>query len=185
LKRFNTTHIPIIPSIGNWDTFPSNQLSCSDADDGLQKIWKIWKPLFANEDPETFSNIQSTFLKGGFFSKTVIPDTLTVLSVNTLSFFVSNGMVTDCTPIKYHDSGFGDLEPLVGSTVPGDVQLLWLDSQLKQARKDGRKVIVIGHVPPVTHDGEMYKYRCLDGYSYLSGEYSDVILYVSSLSICS
>ncbi|KAJ3097328.1 Endopolyphosphatase [Phlyctochytrium planicorne] len=199
LKTFDPIKTPIVPSIGNWDTFPAGDLpSIPNTDPTLKTLWSLWSPLFpsAETNPETRS-IQSTFLRGGFFSRTLVQNALTALSINTLSFFESNRALRgDCTPfsepnprlsISFDGTQGVYITRSINETLsrkssqsqhehPGDVQIVWLEEELLAARRQGRRIIVAGHVPPVTPDASLFLPNCLDWYTYLWGEFSDVIV---------
>ncbi|KAJ3412646.1 Endopolyphosphatase, partial [Chytridiales sp. JEL 0842] len=161
--------IPVIPSLGNWDTFPANQSPCTPNHSTFSRLWSSWSLLFDRSDPE-FIQIEKDFLQGGFFSKTLKPN-LKVLSLNTLSFFESNDMVKDCSA-----PSILLLKKKKKSETPGDTQLRFVQSHLQQARDSSSKVIIIGHVPPQTVEDRLYKPNCLQSYTELIGEYADVIL---------
>lgn len=98
---------------------------------------------------------QKPFKRGGYFAVDVVPG-IRVLSINSLYFFGSNDVVSAC----------GD------PTSPGARHVKWMRHQLKKARKDGVKVIIIGHVPPTV---KTFKDSCLDDYIKLSTKFADVI----------
>jgi hypothetical protein len=98
---------------------------------------------------------QKPFKRGGYFAVDVVPG-IRVLSINSLYFFGSNDVVNACSDL----SG------------PGARHVRWMRHQLKKARKEGVKVIVIGHVPPTI---KTFKDSCLDDYIKLSTKYADVI----------
>ncbi|KAJ3075509.1 Endopolyphosphatase [Podochytrium sp. JEL0797] len=163
--------IPIIPTIGNWEVFPKSNLACLDKDPQLMHLWESWRALFRGEEEET-RRVERTFLKGGYFSKEVMNGMVTVLSLNTLSFFVDNPLVSDCAAFEISKSG---KRPFVPKHV-GDMQLIWIEEYLQVARREGRKVILQGHVGPMGNDHRLWKKDCFEWYVFLSGEYSDVIL---------
>ena len=172
LKYLPVSRVPVIPSIGNWDVYPTSQLDPVNNNKALLKLWELWKPLFPHEESRSHETaaIKETFMKGGFFSREIIPNNLHVISLNTLSFFEENRRVGDCSPFDHNR------HQISKSNIPGDVQLMWLENQLKLARHHAYKVIMIGHVPPVTPERDLYTLNCLDWFSYLSGEYADVVL---------
>ncbi|KAJ3220183.1 Endopolyphosphatase [Dinochytrium kinnereticum] len=189
LATFDPITTPIIPAIGNWDCFPAGDLPSVPNDTTFQKLWTLWSPFFPSSDPET-SVAKETFLTGGFFTKTLVKDRLSAISINTLSFFESNSALEgDC-------AAFEVPHPRVNSLIsdsivqhveerkrkgemphPGDVQIVWLEEQLLKARSQVKKVIVIGHVPPVTPEETLFLPNCLDWFTYLWGEFSDVIVF--------
>lgn len=96
------------------------------------------------------------FKRGGYFAVDVTPG-IRVLSLNSLYFFGSNDVVNSCSD----------------SASPGAKHIKWMRSQLKRARKDGVKVLVIGHVPPTV---KTFKDSCLDDYIKVSTKFADVII---------
>ncbi|KAJ3327468.1 Endopolyphosphatase [Blyttiomyces sp. JEL0837] len=206
--------IPILPSIGNWDTYPTSQLASSPNDTTLLKLWETWNPLFhshadtkylnSSEAANAFEEVRESFLRGGFYRWPVLPGVLEVVSINSLSFFEENGLVRDCGVFKsgkslndfdslkkkknkgkgkkrkQRDDGSGNSsgeeEESIDLPSAGETQLFWLENVLSSARSRGVKVIIVGHVPPVTADGPLYRPNCLEWFTYFSGEYSDVIL---------
>jgi endopolyphosphatase len=94
----------------------------------LPRIWSDFIP----EDQ------QHNFARGGYYALDAIPDSLILISLNTLYFYDSNKAVDGCPPYK----GFSaDIDP-------GTEQLLWLEQQLIIARERGSQVWLTGHVPP-------------------------------------
>lgn len=114
----------------------------------LLEFSEIWKDFIPEKQ-------QKAFRRGGYFAVDVVPG-LRVLSLNTLYFFGSNDVVNSCSDV----SG------------PGARHVKWMRSQLKKARKENVKVIVIGHVPPTV---KTFKDSCLDDYIKLSTKFKDVI----------
>ncbi|KAJ3406616.1 Endopolyphosphatase [Chytriomyces hyalinus] len=171
INTFDTAKIPVIPSIGNWDVYPVSLLACSPNDPSLISLWSIWEPLFPLNDPNT-SIAKETFLRFGFFARNVLSDTTQVLSLNTLSFFNENLLVSDCSPFKLRAFAKRewDLEH------PGDAQLAWMEERFLDAREMAKKVILQGHVSPVGNSVQLYKDACYEWFVYFSGEYSDVII---------
>ncbi|KAI8619082.1 hypothetical protein BC830DRAFT_837466 [Chytriomyces sp. MP71] len=195
LDAFDTTTIPVIPTIGNWDVFPVSQLACRPPlvdpgapnmaefsalslddppvyDPALVSLWSLWEPLFPNpNDPEGLE-AKRTFLKFGFFSRSVLSGTTEVLSLNTLSFFNENALVLDCAQFKLlaGQKREWDLEH------PGDAQLAWMEDRFLAARIDSRKIILQGHVGPNGNNEQLWKDNCFEWGVYFSGEYSDVII---------
>ncbi|KAJ3107427.1 Endopolyphosphatase [Phlyctochytrium bullatum] len=191
LETFNVSAVPIIPSIGNWDTFPAGELAGHPNDPTFARLWAMWSPLFPYGDSET-AVAKGTFHHGGYFARTLVPGKLSAVSLNTLSFFESNDLLDgDCAPFVVPRPKGGAGEGMATESVrrriqrdveagrlphPGDVQLAWLEDRLLEARRRVTRVMVIGHVPPLTPEETLYLPSCLDWFTYLSGEYSDVVL---------
>jgi hypothetical protein len=140
--------IPVIPSFGNNDVFPHNEMSGDDTEllGFYERLFRTWIPV----------EQRSTFRDGGYYIVKVAPR-LNVLSLNSLFFYTKNTEARHC--LRY-DS-------------PGAIQLQWFIEQLKRVRKNNEKVYVIGHVPPSPRD---YKASCLTEYLRIALSYQDVIL---------
>ncbi|KAJ3077011.1 Endopolyphosphatase [Podochytrium sp. JEL0797] len=163
--------IPIIPTIGNWDVFPVSLLACKEKDPQLINLWHVWAPLFPPSDPETVA-VSETFLKGGYFAKSVLDGMVTVASLNSLSFFRDNTLVSDCAKFQLKPWG----QRAFDENHVGDMQLIWIEALLMEARRVGTKVIIQGHVSPMGNAVKLWKDQCYEWFVYLSGEFSDVIL---------
>ncbi|KAJ3013679.1 UNVERIFIED_CONTAM: Endopolyphosphatase [Siphonaria sp. JEL0065] len=171
-KYIPLNDIPVIPTIGNWDVFPVSALACLEqGDPQLENLWSVWEPLFPHGHPET-ELAKSTFLKGGYFSRNVLDEFVQVLSLNSLSFFNENPLVSDCAKFNLLPYGERPWDPLH----VGDAQLIWMEGLLAEARRMGTKVVVQGHVSPMGNAVQLWKEECFEWYVYLAGEYSDVIL---------
>ncbi|KAI7888909.1 Metallo-dependent phosphatase-like protein [Mucor mucedo] len=140
--------LPIVPCIGNNDVHPHNELRGMKGNPQLQEFSEMWDDFIPLEQ-------QKVFKRGGYFAVDVVPG-LRVLSINSLYFFGSNDVVNSC----------GDL---LG---PGAKHIKWMKKQLKRARQEGVKVIIIGHVPPTI---KTFKDDCLDDYIKLSTNFADII----------
>ncbi|KAI8895675.1 Metallo-dependent phosphatase-like protein [Globomyces pollinis-pini] len=157
LQTFRPSTV-ILPSIGNWDT---EEISFSSPGDLIQ-LFEIWKPLWSTELQNQFKD---SFLQGGYYIYNDPKSSLSVISLNTLAWYNENYNLSDC-----------DLKNK-NSKHPGNIQFQWLKEMLKTIRKSNRKVILIGHVPPITHaEIEIYKLNCYDKYINLVGKYSDIIV---------
>ncbi|KAJ3122699.1 Endopolyphosphatase [Nowakowskiella sp. JEL0407] len=169
-NHVNVSSTLVIPSIGNWDVYPSNDFGVDDINgDKLKKLFEVWKPLFTNSDGVVDSKIRVTFEQGGYFARVVVPGKLAVISINTLSYFNLNEAIGDCAPIP------GNFD-VPDSNHPGDVQNRWIVDYLRKSRLTGMKIMIVGHVPPVTNSGPNYYPECLQSWASISGEFSDVIL---------
>ncbi|OBZ87203.1 Endopolyphosphatase [Choanephora cucurbitarum] len=150
LDTFWDAKIPVIPSFGNNDVFPHNQIAGPEVDGDLlsfyERLWRTWIP----------SDQRATFRQGGYFSIQAVPG-IQVITLNSMYFFNRNKAVRNC------------LHP----QSPAAQQMVWLEGQLKKARHDKHKVYIIGHVPPSPRD---YKESCLTDYLRITTDFSDVIL---------
>lgn len=147
---WNNDKIPVIPSFGNNDVFPHNQIGGIEVDGDLlyfyEQLWRAWMPL----------DQRATFRQGGYFIRPVAPR-LSVLTLNTMYFYAKNLAVHNC------------LHP----TSPATIQLKWFESQLEKARIAQSKIYVIGHVPPSPRD---YKGTCLTEFMRIATNYTDVVM---------
>ncbi|KAJ3275708.1 Endopolyphosphatase [Terramyces sp. JEL0728] len=142
----------ILPTIGNWDTYKIGYTFQRD----YARLFDIWKILW---DQDQQDQIFPTFLAGGYYSIEV--KSVTVISVNTIDWFVDNGELGDCNP------GFEK------SSHPGDIQFQWLSNTLSGLSAANKSAIVIGH----TFKSEsLYKQKCLHTYKSIIGEHSESIV---------
>ncbi|KAI8575382.1 hypothetical protein K450DRAFT_215845 [Umbelopsis ramanniana AG] len=142
--------IPIIPTFGNNDIYPHNILYGGNKGKRVfEKFLDIWKPFIPKDQYETF-------LTGGYFAVDVVPNHLKVISLNTMYFYNSNAAVDSCSK----------------KSSPGHQQLEWLQKQLRQTKKEGTKIVIIGHVPPIP---KAYYSSCYRQYSKLALKYDGVI----------
>lgn len=141
--------IPIVPSLGNNDVYPSNIIG-----DGPNHILDAYKDIWSAFIPKKEID---TFRKGGYFTTEVIPNELIVVSVNTLYFYDSNTAVKGCEHVNE----------------PGTVEMKWLEKVLSKARKRGMKVYITGHVAPTK---KHYTPSCWKSYVRLTHKYHDMIL---------
>ncbi|KAJ3079696.1 Endopolyphosphatase, partial [Quaeritorhiza haematococci] len=168
---FNVSQTVILPAIGNWDVWPPGRLG-SGPNVELDKLYQVYSPLFASlqNNGNVSNTIEEAFKYGGYYSWEVQPNTLAVISLNTLYFFEENDAVADCSP-------FVPGVPPGGSSIPGDEQLKWFHDLLHSFRMRGMKALVIGHVPPINVENKVLYYdNCFKMFVHLSGHYSDVIL---------
>nr|XP_018260508.1 uncharacterized protein I303_07429 [Kwoniella dejecticola CBS 10117]OBR82666.1 hypothetical protein I303_07429 [Kwoniella dejecticola CBS 10117] len=144
------TDIPIVPSIGNNDIWPHNVMAA-----GPSKLTEEFLHIWGKFIPPDFAHV---FERGSYYSVEVIPDTLAVISLNTLFWYDSNTLVDGC----------GD-----HSNDPGALEMDWLDVQLSAFRDRGMQVWLTGHVPP--HMGYYYD-NCYLRYGDLALRYQDTIV---------
>ncbi|CAO3596097.1 unnamed protein product [Absidia cylindrospora] len=151
-KRADNSSVPIVPCIGNNDIHPHNLLTgpteTGDNNPQLVVYSDIWRDLIPKDQVATFRH-------GGYFSVNVAQG-IRILSLNTLYFFDSNNAVGRC-------DAYGE---------PGWDHIQWLQQALEQARSEGTKVYIMGHVPPTT---KTFKRDCLHDYTRLALDYQDVI----------
>ncbi|RDB22520.1 Endopolyphosphatase [Hypsizygus marmoreus] len=115
----------------------------------FSQIWESFIP---------FPYLQ-VFHRGAYYAVDVIPDEVAVISLNTMYFYDSNKAVGGCT--------FRDADD------PGNLQLDWLEVQLKHYRNRGLQVWITGHVPP--SPGNFFP-DCYVRYVELSLRFQDTIL---------
>ncbi|KAL0070755.1 Endopolyphosphatase [Marasmius tenuissimus] len=102
---------------------------------------------------------RQVFQRGAYYSVEVVPDQLAVVSLNTMYFYDSNKAVNGCPYSEPND--------------PGNLQLDWLEVQLKMFRERGLQVWLTGHVPPSRGN---YFPECYVRYVDLSLRYQDTIV---------
>lgn len=115
--------IPIIPSIGNHDTFPPNILPDDSSSNTIYQGFLEkggWKDL-VNESE------WSNFVTGGYFSHLVKPG-LRIISINTILWYSPNNLTANI------------LDP--------ENQFQWLEGILENSSRASEKIYIIGHVPP-------------------------------------
>lgn len=145
--------LPIVPSLGNNDVLPHNTFKAGE-DRWTATYLDIWDPFIPRSSRQSFA-------RGAWFAVPVLPGYLTALSLNTLIFFNKNPEAHGCS---HHGS-------------QGYEQVQWLDQQLKDARSTGRKVIIIGHVPPGrTGRARYWTESCWQGYVSLLHAYRDLVI---------
>ncbi|KAJ7904527.1 hypothetical protein B0H14DRAFT_3103327 [Mycena olivaceomarginata] len=116
-SAFTSRGIPVIPSLGNNDVWLQNIMipGPNSITSEFASIWKAFIP---------FPYLQ-IFQRGAYYAVEVIPDSVAVISLNTMYFYDSNKAV-----------GGWNLE------------FDWLEVQLKGFRARGMQVWLSGHVPP-------------------------------------
>ncbi|KAI5466745.1 Metallo-dependent phosphatase-like protein [Mariannaea sp. PMI_226] len=144
--------IPIIPTFGNNDFLPHN-IFYQGPNKWLQAYSEIWHRFIPEEQRHSFGF-------GGWFEVEVIPDKLSVFSLNTMYFFDRNAGVDGCA------------DPLE----PGFKHLEWLSIQLQRVRERGMKAMLIGHVPPArTESKQNWDETCWQKYTMWLQQFRDVV----------
>ncbi|KAG2175711.1 hypothetical protein INT43_001358 [Umbelopsis isabellina] len=150
LRKYPNQSVPVIPTFGNNDIYPHNILyGGSEGRKVFKKFLDIWRPFIPEDQRHTFAY-------GGYFANHVVPGHLKVISLNTIYFYNSNAAVHNCRK----------------TSSPGHKQLIWLEAELKQAKKQRMKVVLVGHIPP---SRKAYYNSCLQMYSKLALEYNEII----------
>ncbi|KAF8195878.1 Metallo-dependent phosphatase-like protein [Mycena galopus ATCC 62051] len=168
-SAFTSRGIPVIPSIGNNDIWREYLIIL----DFIHFLDNIMLPG-PNSITSEFSSIWKAFIpfpylqifqRGAYYAVEVIPDSLAVISLNTLYFYDSNKAVGGCI--------FKDREDA------GNLEFDWLEVQLKGFRSRGMQVcesIVCStcrHVPPSSGN---YFPECYVRYVELALRFQDTIV---------
>jgi len=127
-------------------------------------LFSIWKHFIPESQLHTFA-------RGGYFTVDAlpsVPNTLSVVSLNTLYFFENNKAVDGCPPAPELWSATS-----TDRLDPGTEHLLWLEQQLLLARHAGTKVWLTGHVPATK---DMWYEDCFQGYVELGLRFHDTIV---------
>lgn len=149
----NDLTIPIVPNFGNNDIMPHNIME-PGPNKWTQRYLSIWRKLIPEEQRHAFST-------GGWFSVEVIPNHLTVFSLNTMYFFEHNTAVDGCAE----------------RSEPGYQQMEWLRIQLQFIRNRGMKAMLIGHVPPARTEAKLlWDETCWQKYTLWLQQYRDVVV---------
>ncbi|KAI0650721.1 Metallo-dependent phosphatase-like protein [Trametes meyenii] len=148
---FTRKGIPVVPSIGNNDVWPHNIMlpGPNSITAEFTSIWRAFVP---------FPSYQ-VFQRGGYFSVEVIPNSVAVVSLNTMYFYDSNTAVGGCARSDPQD--------------PGNLELDWLEVQLQMFRERGMQVWLSGHIPPSSRN---FYSECYVRYLELSLRFQDTIL---------
>ncbi|KAG0281877.1 Endopolyphosphatase [Linnemannia exigua] len=141
--------IPIIPSIGNNDVYPHNILK-----PGPNPIFQYFATIWSEFIPESMAK---TFARGGYYSVEVVPDKITVVSLNTLYFYDRNAAVDGCKEEEQ----------------PGTEQMDWMETELDKLRHRGMVAYLTGHIPP---DKKSYSPTCYLRYTKIALAYQDVVV---------
>ena len=149
----NEFTIPIIPTFGNNDIMPHNIMQPGPSE-WTQQYLSVWRKFIPEEQRHGFST-------GGWFSVEVIPNRLTVFSLNTMYFFEHNTAVDGCAE----------------RSEPGYQQMEWLQIQLRFIRDRGMKAILTGHVPPARTEAKLlWDETCWQKYTLWLQQYRDVVV---------
>ncbi|KAJ1915160.1 Endopolyphosphatase [Mycoemilia scoparia] len=145
--------IPVIFTLGNNDMEPHNKLAKPDKKVTREYFRTLLDIMGSDFIP---ADQQDTFLYGGYFAYPIPGQKLTVISLNAIYFSKANTKVGGCR----------------AENSPGLGQLAWLRAQLREARKDDRSVIIIGHYIPNSRN---YRKSCLNRYVKTVMEFKDVV----------
>ncbi|KAL6919980.1 hypothetical protein FSHL1_003957 [Fusarium sambucinum] len=144
--------IPVIPTFGNNDFLPHN-IFYPGPNKWLQAYSSIWRRFIPEEQRHSFGF-------GGWFEVEVIPNKLSVISLNTMYFFDRNAGVDGCAI----------------PSEPGFKHMEWLSVQLQRLRERGMKAILVGHVPPArTRNKQNWDETCWQKYTLWLKQYRDVV----------
>ncbi|KAF5569643.1 PPN1-vacuolar endopolyphosphatase [Fusarium phyllophilum] len=144
--------VPIIPTFGNNDFLPHN-IFYPGPNKWLQAYSSIWHRFIPEEQRHSFGF-------GGWFEVEVIPNQLSVISLNTMYFFDRNAGVDGCAI----------------PSEPGFKHMEWLSVQLQRLRERGMKAILIGHVPPArTKNKQNWDETCWQKYTLWLKQFRDVV----------
>ncbi|TKX23903.1 endopolyphosphatase [Elsinoe australis] len=145
--------VPIVPNLGNNDVLPHNIFDLGP-NEWTRTYLDLWKSFVPERERHEFD-------QSGWYAVDVIPNYLTVFSLNTLYFFDKNAAVDGCS-LK---------------SEPGYRQLEWLRVQLQFLRQRGMKAMLVGHVPPARTEGKMnWDETCWQKYAMWMRQYRDVVV---------
>ena len=130
----------------------------------ITSLLEAWRAFVPRDQDDVF-------LRGAYFHvDNVGPNgALRLLSINTIYWFESNKLVDGCPRRPKKGKGKHKIDA-------GNEELEWLASELQEAREQGKKVHLVGHVPPLP---TLWYNRCLSAYTRLMIDYQ-VRLSVSS-----
>lgn len=151
LSHAASPSIPVVPSVGSYDTFELNQLAAGPNEnlDFLAKVWGEFIP----------ADQLSVYTQGGYYRRDLqiaaseeeqVP--MRLVSLNTMYFNKLNKLVSDC-----------DVE---GS--PGQKQLAWLEAELAEAKAKSLLTYIVGDIVP---SAENYYPACYANYSAIMEAY--------------
>lgn len=154
-RAFNRSRI--VPTLGNHDCIPTNQMSTREG--GAYRNFLSRGGL----DQILPSSAWDTFMEGGFYSLLVGKE-LRLLSLNSVLWYAINRETRNATdPAK---------------------QMCWLEEQLRQARAAQEKVYISGHIAPGFNNRanlgqlgfQMYHPFFAKKFNGLMSEYADVVV---------
>ncbi|XP_063861452.1 acid sphingomyelinase-like phosphodiesterase 3b isoform X2 [Scylla paramamosain] len=128
---------PVFPVLGNHDYYPKNQMPVGPnrLQSEVADLWKKWfQQLEGHEE-----NVYDSFNSSGRYVADVAGSKVTVVALNTLIWYKSNNE----TALLPNTSSDG-LDP--------DEQFSWANKLLTELAKKGRKVYLVGHIPPGTFE---------------------------------
>ncbi|CAB3222821.1 unnamed protein product [Arctia plantaginis] len=121
-------HVPIVPTIGNHESQPTNQFAPSTVtEENLNTTW-LYHSLAKKWDHYLTEDAKKTLRERGEFSMVVRPG-LRVISLNT--------------NVAYRYNWWLSYDPL-----DAKIHLEWLVKELYEAEAAGEKVHIITHIPP-------------------------------------
>ncbi|KAF2222936.1 Metallo-dependent phosphatase-like protein [Elsinoe ampelina] len=145
--------VPIAPNLGNNDILPHNIFDLGP-NEWTRTYLDLWKSFIPEEERHEFD-------QSGWYAVDVIPNYLTVFSLNTLYFYDKNAAVDGCSL----------------RSEPGYRQMEWLRVQLQFLRIRGMKAMIIGHVPPARTEGKInWDETCWQKYALWMRQYRDVVV---------
>ena len=129
--------VPVFSALGNNDAYCSDYMVQPNGD-FLAMLADLWRPMLHVGDTAGFDG---TFKAGGYYSVASPKDTnLRIIVANTI--FMSNQY-----NLGRHGCTCSGVTPGV-NTKPGTDQLAWLDRELAEVRREGKKAWIIQHIPP-------------------------------------
>ncbi|KAG0711140.1 Acid sphingomyelinase-like phosphodiesterase 3b [Chionoecetes opilio] len=127
----NTT---VFPVLGNHDYYPKNQIPVGPSP--LQaSVADLWKPWF----DKLGGGVYNSFNSSGRYVADVPGSSVTVVALNTLLWYKNNE----------HTAALPDTDP--GALDP-DGQFSWASNLLANLAMRGRRVYLVGHIPPGTFE---------------------------------
>eukprot|EP00127_Corallochytrium_limacisporum_P006333 Clim_evm44s225 gene=Clim_evmTU44s225 len=139
--------VPVIPSIGNYDLWPLNQLG-EGPNEMLLELADIFSPFLSKEE-------LTKFIRGGYYARE-LPDKVTAVALNTVYFVAFNESTKGCNHKKS----------------AGHLQMQWLRDVLKDAKEKGRGVYISGHLGP----HHLWYPNCHREYIDIIAEYKDTVM---------
>jgi hypothetical protein len=143
--------VQVYPSLGNHDTFPIDQLGPKPFNDFvMNEISDLWEPWLNNSDPSTMKTLRyagyyTILMKKGF----------RLISLNSLYY-------------DNHNVIFGKQNERTMN------QWAWLNDTLSDARMNGEKVWIIGHIFPGAGEAATWFDT---GFQDMFNKYKDIIIH--------